>query len=214
MLEVASQAEYAISLEAEKLARRQLAEIAAESLERASSIGLPIDFTVTSARGVAVHYQGRRAFFRVVALISTSGGYTVCLRRYTSDCGEVGHVKRDGSIEITVSSIPSFLSSPGELYNSHVSDVWNQRFKAVLNGSLKEIVLDEVPLNPRKLIFEELRSRGLYGIVKVYYSPATLDYAAGFVEDGLLPFWVNSISMALSVSERAVARLLSLKSQK
>ncbi|MGC8986742.1 hypothetical protein [Infirmifilum sp.] len=204
---MASPEEYAVSQEAEKLAGRALAEIAAEALERASFIGLPIDFSVTSNRGVAVHFRGKRAFFRVVAVANPSRGYTVCLRRYLSDCGEIGVVRAPGEVQIHVTSIPTYLSSPGELYNGFVADVWNRRFLSVLNGKMEKISFEEIPSKHGQILLREVENMGVSSIIRYYFSPDTLDYAFGILELNLLPVWLNSLSESLSVSEKAAMKL-------
>ncbi|QOJ78742.1 hypothetical protein IG193_08330 [Infirmifilum lucidum] len=200
--------EHAITSEAERLAGRQLADIVFESLLRAAMLGLPIEPAKTSSRGVVVHYGGRKAFFRVIAVVNPNGGYSVCLRRYTLDCGEVAEIKNSGEVELVLTGIPAYLSSPGDLYNGHVADVWQRRFHAVMTGRVREVSGSGVPPHLSQVIDNVYRDYGITRRAKLYFSQDTLDYAVGLLEHGVLPVWINAVTLTKSVSAKALEKLI------
>jgi len=203
-----TQYERVFTEEAERIAGRALGEIAFEALMRAALLGLPIEPAKTGPRSVVVHYAGRRAFFRVIGVLNPSGGFSVCLRRYTNDCGEVASVSPSGEVKIVVAGLASYLSSPGELYGGHVADVWTRRLRAAEAGMLQEVQKESLSRD----VLSSLSSTLLVDFprVKVYYSPVTLDYAAGLLEAGVLPVWVSGFGYSVSVSRLALEKLAEL----
>lgn len=208
---MSSYQEHAITGEAERLTGRQLADIALESLLRAAMLGLPIEAAKTSSRGVVVHYGNRKAFFRVVAVVNPNGGFSVCLRRYTLDCGEVAEIKSSGEVELVLTEIPAYLSSPGELYNGHVADVWQRRFYAVLTGRIREVAEESAPPRLSQVIDNVYRDYGIARRAKLYFSQDTLDYAIGLLEHRVLPVWINAVTLTISVSAKALEKLIEVK---
>ncbi|MEZ0345063.1 MAG: hypothetical protein ABWK01_00705 [Infirmifilum sp.] len=199
--------EVTIAREVEALIGKALADIALEALYRVSLLGLPIDPAKTSDRGVVVRYEDRKAFFRVIPVVKISGGYTLCLRRYTADCGEVATIKPGGEVEYVLLKIPAYLSSPGELFNGYVADVWVHRLDTVASGNLVACDPREMPEGVREVLENILEKEGVSVQVNFYYSPHTLDYVAGVLEKRVLPIWVNSVNMTVSVSRNALKSL-------
>lgn len=188
----------------ESIVGRSLSEIAVEALVKAALAGLPITPVKTGSRTVSVLYEGRRAYFRVTAARNLSGGYIVCLRVYTVDCGRVAYVSEKGEVSLDIGAIPGYLSSPGELYNGFVADVWTARLRSVLGNLLEEIPRERVPAGIREGVARLLGDS--FPLVKPYVSRLTGDYAFG--RSSVYPVWVDPEGLAFSVSRIALEKIV------
>jgi hypothetical protein len=183
-----------------------LADIAYTALRKVALLGLPIKPQKTSNRTVVVFYEKRRAVFRVTVARGLGSSHVVCLRTYVSDCGRVATISGDGQINFEIDGIPGYLSSPGELFNGFVADVWTARVKAVQRGEVVPVSRERLPAHLLSRVGEKVGP--LLDRLEVYYMPATSDYALG--KNGVYPVWTDMNGLVISVSEIGLEELREL----
>lgn len=189
----------------ERITGRRVEDIAYESLLKAALLGLPIFVKKYRNRIIYIRYRLRGNYFRVTAVASISRDeFIVCLRRYMSDRGELALVRPDGKVVFLPQKIPHYLAVPGDLFTTHVADVWSARLEAAVGGILERIDESKIPEDVRKAIEEASAKNGLRGL-DTYYSAATLDYVLG--RDSIYPIWISSVTGGYTVSRIALERV-------
>jgi len=183
-----------------------LADIAYTALRKVALLGLPIKPQKTSNRTVVVFYEKRRAVFRVTVARGLGSSHVVCLRTYVSDCGKVATISGDGQLTLEVDGIPGYLSSPGELFNGFVADVWTARVKAIQRGEVVPFSREKLPAYLLSKVGEKVGP--LLDRLEVYFMPATSDYALG--RNGVYPVWTDMNGLVISVSEIGLEELREL----
>ncbi len=189
----------------EQIVGKRIEDIAYRSLVKAALLGLPIFVKKYRNRIVYVRYRLRGNYFRVTAVSSISTNeFIVCLKRYESDRGELAVIKPDGNVVFLPQKIPHYLAVPGNLFTTHVADVWTARLEAVVNGMLERQDRSKIPGDIRKIVEKVSAERGLKDL-DIYYSITTLDYVLG--RDGVYPVWISSVTGSFTVSDMAIEKL-------